>query len=66
MAECCTLLDPRGDFAGWLAAQGGQASFAQAMAQELGISDYDELLACSEDPQVMDLSLFDSGIPVNT
>uniref|UniRef100_UPI00358F32D3 uncharacterized protein n=1 Tax=Myxine glutinosa TaxID=7769 RepID=UPI00358F32D3 len=52
MAEGCMLLDPRGDFAGWMAAQGGQASFAQAMARELGISDYDALLACSEDAQV--------------
>uniref|UniRef100_UPI00358EEC27 uncharacterized protein n=1 Tax=Myxine glutinosa TaxID=7769 RepID=UPI00358EEC27 len=52
MAEACVVLDPRGDFVGWMAAQGGQANFVQAMAQELGISDYDALLACSEDAQV--------------
>uniref|UniRef100_UPI00358E3961 uncharacterized protein isoform X2 n=1 Tax=Myxine glutinosa TaxID=7769 RepID=UPI00358E3961 len=52
MADCCVIPDPRGDFAGWMAAKGGQATFAQAMAQELGIRDYEALLACSEDTQV--------------
>ena len=58
MADCCVTPDPRGDFAGWMAAKGGQASFAQAMAQELGIRDYEALLACSEDAQVLIVSAY--------
>uniref|UniRef100_UPI00358FEB49 uncharacterized protein n=1 Tax=Myxine glutinosa TaxID=7769 RepID=UPI00358FEB49 len=46
------MVDPRVDFAAWLAAHGMKPRFAQAMARDLGISDYDELLACAEHPQV--------------
>uniref|UniRef100_UPI00358DED85 uncharacterized protein n=1 Tax=Myxine glutinosa TaxID=7769 RepID=UPI00358DED85 len=46
-------LDPYQDFSAWLSAQGMKAGFARAMVQELGISGYDELLACADDAQVM-------------
>uniref|UniRef100_UPI00358ED9DB uncharacterized protein isoform X2 n=1 Tax=Myxine glutinosa TaxID=7769 RepID=UPI00358ED9DB len=56
---------PRTDFSAWLGAQGMKASFARAMGQELGISGYDELLACADDPQVMAefLSVAKSRLP---
>ncbi|XP_032826796.1 uncharacterized protein LOC116951967 [Petromyzon marinus] len=44
--------DPRGDFPAWLATRGMKPTFADAMERELGISDYEELLACAEDAQV--------------
>ncbi|CAN0212004.1 uncharacterized protein LOC144947614 [Lampetra fluviatilis] len=44
--------DPRGDFPAWLATRGMKPTFADAMERELGISDYEELLACAEDTQV--------------
>uniref|UniRef100_UPI00358EE3CC uncharacterized protein n=1 Tax=Myxine glutinosa TaxID=7769 RepID=UPI00358EE3CC len=49
---CPAAVDPRADFDAWLCAQGMKPHFAQAMARELGISDYDELLACTADRQV--------------
>ncbi|XP_032826784.1 uncharacterized protein LOC116951962 [Petromyzon marinus] len=50
---CPLVADPRGDFPTWLATQGMKLKFAEAMERELGISDYEELLACAEDTQVM-------------
>ncbi|XP_061419346.1 zinc finger protein 316-like [Lethenteron reissneri] len=44
--------DPRGDFPAWLATRGMKPTFTDAMERELGISDYEELLACAEDAQV--------------
>ncbi|XP_075921219.1 uncharacterized protein LOC116945853 [Petromyzon marinus] len=44
--------DPRADFPAWLAAQGMKLPFAQAMERELGIGDYEDLLACAEPPLV--------------
>nr|XP_032816263.1 zinc finger protein 316-like [Petromyzon marinus] len=44
--------DPRADFPAWLSAQGMKLPFAQAMERELGIGDYEDLLACAEDAQV--------------
>ncbi|XP_061413904.1 uncharacterized protein LOC133346396 [Lethenteron reissneri] len=45
-------VDPRADFPAWLSAQGMKLPFAQAMERELGIGDYEDLLACAEDAQV--------------
>ncbi|XP_078735172.1 uncharacterized protein LOC144949160 [Lampetra fluviatilis] len=44
--------DPRADFSAWLSAQGMKLPFAQAMERELGIGDYEDLLACAEPPLV--------------
>ncbi|CAM9884635.1 unnamed protein product [Lampetra planeri] len=44
--------DPRADFPAWLSAQGMKLPFAKAMERELGIGDYEDLLACAEDAQV--------------
>ncbi|XP_032823605.2 gametogenetin-binding protein 2 isoform X1 [Petromyzon marinus] len=44
--------DPRKDFAGWLKSQGMSGRIAAAIDKELGISNYDILLACSEDAEV--------------
>ncbi|XP_032816689.1 uncharacterized protein LOC116945998 [Petromyzon marinus] len=44
--------DPRADFPAWLSAHGMKLPFAQAMERELGIGDYEDLLACAEDAQV--------------
>ncbi|XP_078733055.1 uncharacterized protein LOC144947670 isoform X1 [Lampetra fluviatilis] len=52
MAACAVEVNPRGDFPAWLAARGMKPTFADAMQRELGISDYEELLACAEDAQV--------------
>nr|XP_032826715.1 zinc finger protein 252-like isoform X1 [Petromyzon marinus] len=52
MAACAVEANPRGDFPAWLAARGMKPTFADAMERELGISDYEELLACAEDAQV--------------
>ncbi|XP_078478695.1 uncharacterized protein LOC144739640 isoform X3 [Lampetra planeri] len=52
MAACAVEANPRGDFPAWLAARGMKPTFADAMQRELGISDYEELLACAEDAQV--------------
>ncbi|XP_078733148.1 uncharacterized protein LOC144947712 isoform X2 [Lampetra fluviatilis] len=45
-------VDPHGDFSAWLASRGMKPTFAEAMERELGISDYEELLACALAPQV--------------
>ncbi|XP_078733150.1 uncharacterized protein LOC144947714 isoform X1 [Lampetra fluviatilis] len=45
-------VDPHGDFPAWLASRGMKLTFAEAMERELGISDYEELLACALAPQV--------------
>uniref|UniRef100_UPI00358E890F uncharacterized protein n=1 Tax=Myxine glutinosa TaxID=7769 RepID=UPI00358E890F len=44
--------NPRTDFLAWLSTQGMKPAIANAVSQELGISDYDGLLACAEDPEV--------------
>uniref|UniRef100_UPI00358E80A8 uncharacterized protein isoform X2 n=1 Tax=Myxine glutinosa TaxID=7769 RepID=UPI00358E80A8 len=45
--------DPQQDFSAWLGAQGMKPRFAEAMDRDLGINDYDDLLACTEDAQVL-------------
>nr|XP_032833489.1 uncharacterized protein LOC116956132 [Petromyzon marinus] len=45
-------VDPRGDFTGWLGAQGVKPGLARTLATDLGIADYDCLLACTEDAEV--------------
>nr|XP_032816142.1 zinc finger protein 316-like isoform X3 [Petromyzon marinus] len=52
MASLAAGPDPRADFPAWLSAQGMKLPFAQAMERELGIGDYEDLLACAEDAQV--------------
>uniref|UniRef100_UPI00358FB4AA uncharacterized protein n=1 Tax=Myxine glutinosa TaxID=7769 RepID=UPI00358FB4AA len=49
---CSLAIDPHSDFDAWLGAQGMKPHFVQVMAQELGISNYDELLACAEHAQI--------------
>ncbi|CAM9884776.1 unnamed protein product [Lampetra planeri] len=51
-AAVAPRVDPRADFPAWLSAQGMKLPFAQAMERELGIGDYEDLLACAEDAQV--------------
>ncbi|XP_061413903.1 myeloid zinc finger 1-like [Lethenteron reissneri] len=52
VAVAAVAVDPRADFPAWLSAQGMKLPFAQAMERELGIGDYEDLLACAEDAQV--------------
>ncbi|XP_032812907.1 uncharacterized protein LOC116943803 isoform X2 [Petromyzon marinus] len=49
---CEVLVDPRQDFPGWLAARGMNPRYATALETELGITDYDSLLACARHPTV--------------
>uniref|UniRef100_UPI00358E527C uncharacterized protein isoform X3 n=1 Tax=Myxine glutinosa TaxID=7769 RepID=UPI00358E527C len=49
---CGLVLDPRQDFPAWLSTQGVNSHVAQAVEQELGIGDYEALLACAESAQV--------------
>ncbi|XP_061433601.1 zinc finger and BTB domain-containing protein 17-like [Lethenteron reissneri] len=41
-------VSPYRDFGAWLGSHGMKAPFAKAMERELGIGDYDDLLACAE------------------
>ncbi|XP_032829998.1 uncharacterized protein LOC116953848 [Petromyzon marinus] len=45
-------VNPRHDFPAWLAAQGMSMSVAEAVNRELGIGDYEALLACAEHSHV--------------
>ncbi|XP_078449455.1 uncharacterized protein LOC144717730 isoform X1 [Lampetra planeri] len=47
-----SAIDPRMNFGAWLTAHGMSAKIARAMSKELGISDYNTLLACAEHPHV--------------
>uniref|UniRef100_UPI00358FCCFB uncharacterized protein isoform X3 n=1 Tax=Myxine glutinosa TaxID=7769 RepID=UPI00358FCCFB len=49
---CGLVLDPRRDFPAWLTTQGVSSRVAQAVERELGIGDYEALLACAESAQV--------------
>uniref|UniRef100_A0A8C4QHU1 Uncharacterized protein n=1 Tax=Eptatretus burgeri TaxID=7764 RepID=A0A8C4QHU1_EPTBU len=49
---CSLAIDPHSNFDAWLGAQGMKPHFVQVMAQELGISNYVELLACAEHTQI--------------
>ncbi|XP_061419207.1 zinc finger protein 835-like [Lethenteron reissneri] len=52
MASKVAMSNPHEDFPAWLASQGMKLKFAEAMERDLGITDYEELLACAEDAQV--------------
>uniref|UniRef100_UPI00358F2F17 uncharacterized protein isoform X3 n=1 Tax=Myxine glutinosa TaxID=7769 RepID=UPI00358F2F17 len=49
---CAMVLDPRQDFQAWLSTQGVSSRVAQVVERELGIGDYEALLACAESAQV--------------
>uniref|UniRef100_UPI00358E6C6D uncharacterized protein isoform X6 n=1 Tax=Myxine glutinosa TaxID=7769 RepID=UPI00358E6C6D len=49
---CGLVLDPRRDFPAWLSTQGVSSRVAQVVERELGIGDYEALLACAESAQV--------------
>ena len=49
---CAMVLDPRQDFQAWLSTQGVSNRVAQVVERELGIGDYEALLACAESAQV--------------
>uniref|UniRef100_UPI00358F1A46 uncharacterized protein n=1 Tax=Myxine glutinosa TaxID=7769 RepID=UPI00358F1A46 len=49
---CAMVLDPRHDFQAWLSTRGVSSRVAQVVERELGIGDYEALLACAESAQV--------------
>uniref|UniRef100_UPI00358EE34C uncharacterized protein isoform X2 n=1 Tax=Myxine glutinosa TaxID=7769 RepID=UPI00358EE34C len=46
------VLDPRKDFSAWLLTQGVSSRVAQVVKRELGIGDYEALLACAQSAEV--------------